>query len=162
MSRRMPPVVCCHDEEGNETAMNTAWAVVTAAGFIWLGMVLAISFMEARLKFRAPGVTVPIGVGIGRLVFRALNTVEVVLAVVIVIAIILAPPPAGALAAVVAAIGALALQLVGIRALLNRRSRAVLAGDGQARRSRSHYGYVFLEVVKVIALLVGGILLLAA
>ena len=35
--------------------MNAAPAAVAgAATFIWLGMVLAISFVEAPLKFRAP------------------------------------------------------------------------------------------------------------
>jgi hypothetical protein len=52
-------------------------AVAVALTLVWLGMVLAISFLEAPLKFRAPNVTLPIGLGIGRLVFRALNTVEV-------------------------------------------------------------------------------------
>lgn len=47
-----------------------------AAVFIWIGFVGAISFMEAWLKFRAPGVTLPIGLGIGRLVFAALNKIE--------------------------------------------------------------------------------------
>ena len=37
--------------------MNAAWAVAVAAIFVWLGMVTAISFIEAPLKFRAPGVT---------------------------------------------------------------------------------------------------------
>ena len=55
-------------------------AVATVAVFIWLGMVLAISFLEAPLKFRAPGVDIPIGLGIGRIVFRALNRVEIALA----------------------------------------------------------------------------------
>ncbi len=44
--------------------------------FTWIGFVCAISFMEAWLKFRAPGVTLPIGLGIGRLVFGALNKAE--------------------------------------------------------------------------------------
>lgn len=44
--------------------------------FIWLGFVLSISFMEAWLKFRAPGVTLPVGLSIGRVVFAALNKVE--------------------------------------------------------------------------------------
>lgn len=48
--------------------------------FVWVGFVCAISFMEAWLKFRAEGVTLPIGLGIGRLVFQALNRVEWVLA----------------------------------------------------------------------------------
>ena len=40
--------------------------VVGAVAGVWLGMVLAISFLEAPLKFRAPGVTLPPGLGIGR------------------------------------------------------------------------------------------------
>ena len=44
-----------------------------AASFLWIGFICAISFMETRLKFRAPGVTLPIGLSIGKLVFRALN-----------------------------------------------------------------------------------------
>jgi hypothetical protein len=51
-------------------------AIGTAVVFVWPGMVLAISFLEAPLKLRAPGVTLAIGLGIGRLVFRALNLVE--------------------------------------------------------------------------------------
>ena len=46
---------------------------------LWLGMVVAISFLEAPIKFRAPGVTLPVGLGIGRLVFKALNGVEIAL-----------------------------------------------------------------------------------
>ena len=53
--------------------MSAGLSVAVAATFVWLGMVLAISFIEAPLKFRAPGVTLPIGLGIGRLVFRALT-----------------------------------------------------------------------------------------
>jgi GTP cyclohydrolase III len=36
-------------------------------------MILAISLLETPLKFRAPGVTVPVGVGIGRVAYQALN-----------------------------------------------------------------------------------------
>ncbi|MGB6514248.1 MAG: hypothetical protein WBF57_14905, partial [Mycobacterium sp.] len=75
--------------------MSFARAVAVAVIFVWLGMVLAISFLEAPLKDRAPNVTLQIGLGIGRLVFRALNTVEVVLAIVILVASIASPPPAG-------------------------------------------------------------------
>src|SRR5664279_3321230 len=54
----------------------TGQVIGTAVAFVWLGMVLAISFLEAPLKFRAPGITLPLGLGIGRLVFRALNGCE--------------------------------------------------------------------------------------
>ena len=44
--------------------------------FFWAGFVCSISFMEAWLKFRAPGVTLPVGLSIGRKIFTALNRVE--------------------------------------------------------------------------------------
>ncbi|PPJ00301.1 hypothetical protein [Nocardia nova] len=140
--------------------MTTAAAVITATGLSWLGMVLAISFLEAPLKFRAPGVTVPIGLGIGRLVFRALNSVEIVFAATIVVAIAIDPPGTGAITALMVALAALLVQLTLVRPRLTRRSDAVLAGH-DAPRSRGHYEHVMLEILKIAALLGGAILLLA-
>ncbi|MGV9714064.1 hypothetical protein ACWDTI_25790 [Gordonia sp. NPDC003424] len=141
--------------------MTTASAVAVAITFVWLGMVLAISFLEAPLKFRAPGVTVPIGLGIGRLVFRALNATETVWAAIIVVAVVARSGDGAAVpVATAVAVGALVLQLVAIRPALTRRSDAVLAGH-EGPRSRVHYFYVLLEVVKAISLVVLGITLLA-
>ena len=140
--------------------MSAGAAVAVAAVFVWLGMVLAISFLEAPLKFRAPGVTTPLGLGIGRLVFRALNGCEVVLAVAGLTALLVAGGSGAPLVGVGAACALLAAQLVFVRPALARRSEEVLSGsDGS--RSRAHHGYVMLEVFKVVALLVAGILLLA-
>lgn len=140
--------------------MDTTSAVAVAATFTWLGMVLAISFLEAPIKFRAPGVTLPIGLGIGRLVFRALNTAEVCLAVVIAAAIVLDPRDDAAFVALGVAALALVLQLVAVRPVLTRRSDAVLAG-AEGPRSHAHLWYVGAELVKVVALVAGGVLLLA-
>ncbi|APA76682.1 MULTISPECIES: hypothetical protein [Mycobacterium avium complex (MAC)] len=140
--------------------MSTGTAIAVALTFVWLGMVLAISFLEAPLKFRAPNVTLQIGLGIGRLVFRALNTVEVVFALVIGAIVVAGPTRAGVAVAIGVAVAALAVQLVAVRPALTRRSDRVLAGaDGP--RSRAHYGYVALEAVKVVALIAAGILLLS-
>ena len=138
-----------------------ATAAAAAITFVWLGMVLAISFLEAPLKFRAPGVTLQVGLGIGRLVFRALNTAEVIWAVAAAAALAAASPPAGAIAATVAAIVMLIAQLLLVRPRLARRSDAVLAGQDPPR-SHAHYAYIGLEGAKVIALLISGILLLAS
>ena len=130
---------------------------------VWLGLVLGISFLEAPLKFRAPGVTLPIGLGIGRLVFRALNAVEGVLAVVVGVLLMLGDPSATGVAAYAVVVVALVAQLVAVRPALTRRSDAVLSGaageDGP--RSRAHLGYVALELVKVVALVVAGAALLS-
>ncbi|MGW4438366.1 hypothetical protein ACWELO_21835 [Streptomyces sp. NPDC004596] len=142
--------------------MNTASAATASAVvFVWLGMVLAISFLEAPLKFRAPGVTVPVGLGIGRLVFRALNAVETVLAVVVIAAVALGGATAGTgwLTAAVAVL--LAAQLAVVRPRLNRRSDRVLAGE-ELPRSRGHLWYVALETAKAVALIALGVALLRA
>jgi len=141
--------------------MTGAAAVTVATTFTWLGMVLAISFLEAPLKFRARGVDLRIGLGIGRIVFRALNTAEAILAITVLASLAAGSPRARFLVPLAAAIAVLAAQLIFVRPRLTRRADAVLAGQ-DAPRSRAHHAYVALEGVKVIALLVGGILLLAA
>jgi len=146
--------------------MNNGWdAFATGVVFVWLGMVLAISFLEAPLKFRAPGVTHVIGLGIGRLVFRALNAVESVFALVVAVALALAMASGGDAVDTAAVIGcaiavaALIGELALVRPRLKRRSDLVLAGY-TGTRSRAHYAYVAFEIVKVLGLLVGGAALL--
>lgn len=144
--------------------MNAGLAVAVAIAFCWLGMVLAISFIEAPLKFRAPGVTLQIGLGIGRRVFRALNAVETVLAVVIVVAFAIHRPSPAVIAAFAIVVAVLAVQLIAVRPKLIQRSNAVLAvapGEEAESRSQAHYYYVGFELIKVVALLAGGTLLLA-
>lgn len=142
--------------------MNHWLGLAVAAVFVWLGMVLAISFLEAPLKFRAPGITLQLGLGIGRLVFRALNACEVLLSAVALVGVVLGRPPLGAVIAAVVAVVALGVQVVGVRPALSRRSDAVLADPAAAAsgRSHAHVVYVGFEAVKVVALLVCGVLLL--
>lgn len=138
---------------------TTAAAVAGAVTFVWLGMVLAISFLEAPLKFRAPGVTIPLGLGIGRVVFRALNLVETVLAAMVMAAVAVGDRTAGAVALTAVAAAVLAVQLGLVRPRLNRRSDRILAGENLPRSGTHHY-YVVLEVAKVAALIGLGVLLL--
>lgn len=141
--------------------MSGGESAAAASSFLWLGMVLAISFLEAPLKFRAPDVTLRIGLGIGRLVFRALNTVECLLLALIAIAVLIDPPDGGAVVALAAAGGILIAQLLVVRPRLARRSDAVLAGEEHGPRSHAHFAYAGLEVIKALALLLAGILLFA-
>ena len=137
-------------------------AVAVACVFVWLGMVLAISFMEAPLKFRAPGVTLAVGpghrpAGVSRSQRRGVDT-RLGGAGGAGTATAAGAGGGGGLVAVVA----LTAQLLAVRPRLTPRSDAVLAGEGANRRSRATTFTSGLEVIKVIALLVSGILLLAA
>jgi hypothetical protein len=144
---------------GGTAAAAQTGLVVAAVSFTWLGMVVAISFVEAPLKFRAPGVTVPLGLGIGRLVFRALNRVELVLLGLALVGVAVAPQPVliGLAAALAVLVG---VQLGVVRPQLNRRSDRVLAGE-ELPRSRGHLVYVALEVAKAALLIALGWVALA-
>jgi hypothetical protein len=115
---------------------------------LWLGMVVAISFLEAPIKFRAPAVTLPVGLGIGRLVFKALNRVEIVLLVVLSAMCYAARPGTAALILLGCIAAVLMIQVVVVRPPPGRRSDRVLAGRTVAR-SRMHGSYIALEVAKV-------------
>jgi len=141
--------------------VNAASAIAVAVIFVWLGMVLAISFIEAPLKFRAPGVTLQVGLGIGRLVFRALNGVELLLAAGTVAAVIGRPPSVSAMVAAAVAVTALLVQVLLVRPHLTKRSDTVLAGE-EGPRSRAHFVYIGFELVKIAALLIAGVMLLVA
>ncbi len=134
---------------------------VAALAAFWLGLVVAISFIEAPLKFRAPGVTIHVGLAIGRLVFRALNGVECVVASALVVLTVAGNPAAGVIAAVIVAWVCLAIQLAAVRPAMMRRTNAIRDGVEHAGRSRIHLAYVALEGIKTLAL-VGVVVLVAA
>ena len=111
---------------------------------LWLGLIVGISLIEAPLKFTAPGITIPLGLGIGRRVFFAMNMVEIALAAVLVLSLVKAlGRPRGITAgpgrlwlAGLAATALLAIKVIAIRPFLNRRTDMVLAGiDGEIERT---------------------------
>lgn len=151
----------------------TALVLLALLPFVWFGMITAISFIETPLKFKAPGMTHALGVGIGRLVFKVLNRVEAVLAVVIVIAWTQQPGlvglPTGILLGI--AMAALALQMLVLRPAMGKRTKAlsntaVTHGGQQAVKAKvgtvNHIAYIGSELLKAIALPIAGVLVVLA
>jgi hypothetical protein len=134
--------------------------VAAAVTFTWFGMVVAISFLETPLKFRAPGITLGLGLGIGRLVFRALNLAEAVLALALAAWLIAGRSPTAAWAPAAVAWASLTVQIAVLRPRLDRRSLIIIAG-GDPPPSRLHLGYIALELIKVLALPTAGALAVA-
>jgi hypothetical protein len=73
--------------------------------------------------------------------------------------VIVGAPPVAVLVSTLTAVGVLIVQLVAVRPRFTRRSDAVLAGS-DVPRSHSHHSYIGLEIVKVLALLAGGVAML--
>jgi hypothetical protein len=142
--------------------VSVAGVLLVAVPFTWLGMVLAISFVETPLRFRAPGITVPLGLGIGRLVFRALAVAELALAVALTVAVVLANGTGvvgAAMWRLIALLWAvLAVQVGVLRPRLDQRARLIVTGENLPR-SRLHLAYVALEGIKVVLLPVVGVVL---
>lgn len=123
---------------------------------LWFGMVAAISFIEAPLKFQAPGITIPLGLGIGRLVFFALNIAEALMLVALLV-LSLWPAAARVSAARMRWLGAVTvvfvLKVAVVRPPLNARTDAVLAGADPGQ-SPWHYVYIACDLVTMGLLLV--------
>lgn len=131
--------------------------VALACVFTWIGFVCAISFMEAWLKFRAPGVTLAIGLGIGKLVFALLNKVEWIFALALLISAVSSRKSTNGLSLVSFATILLILTLQSLWLLPALDLRAVQVIDGAVLPlSNLHLVFVAMEVIKVGGLFILG------
>ncbi|WP_010663181.1 hypothetical protein [Marinilabilia salmonicolor] len=121
----------------------------------WAGAVSSISFMEAWIKFQAPGVTLPIGLGIGMKVFRALNFIEWALLVAYSAILVLSFRKLSLVVKSLSIVLMLVLLVQTFVLLPALSERALMIIDGkQVDDSLVHLYYVILEVVKVTSLIV--------
>ncbi|HEY1040486.1 MAG TPA: hypothetical protein VGF30_13820 [Bacteroidia bacterium] len=140
------------------TVLKVSYPVSVVAVFVWIGFVCAISFMEAWLKFRAPGINLPLGLGIGRIVFNALNKVEWVLAIAIILNFLFAKQRVMELEHLflLAPLIILIIQTVYALPALDARARLHIEGSF-VPPSNLHFYYVAMEAIKVTGLIVFGI-----
>lgn len=133
-----------------------------AIPFIWFGAVAAISFMETPLKFTAPDITLPLGLGIGRVVFQALNRAEIVMAVLMIFAIYYRRPKTKSpLALFGTVLLLLILQTVWLLPVLGIRTDMILNGQTPPPSSL-HLVYIVFEAVKLVLLFATGSLAVKA
>lgn len=127
--------------------------------FTWIGFVCAISFMEAWIKFRAPGINVALGLGIGRLVFAALNKVEWVFAIAVLINIIVAKQSFLSFGNIsyIVVLTVLLLQTFWLLPALDARAELHIQGL-KVISSNLHFYFIAMEVLKVCSLFITGIL----
>ena len=138
----------------------TGQVIGAGTAFAWLGMVLAISFLETPLKFRAPGITLPLGLAIGRLIFRALNAAEMTLAAMLLAALLTYGPGVAGWLLLGITGTLLATQTGLLRPRLDRRARQIIDGQAPPPSRRLHLAYIALEILKVAALAALGTLLI--
>ncbi len=114
--------------------------------------------MESWLKFRAPGITTELGLGIGKLVFGALNKIEIVCFFIIVIELTLNFRQKNLLvkSIVFGLMSILILQTFWLLPELTQMIENYKVGIKPTSKYQ-HLTYVMLEVIKVFLLVVLGI-----
>lgn len=121
----------------------------------WLGFFMAISFMEAPLKFMTPGISISTGVAIGRVVFSALNKCEWIFFLIL-LATWFLNRPRKIVTIMMFAVGVvLLLQTFWVLPILDERA-AMISRSLSVPQSNMHVVYVILEIIKVPVLFVIG------
>ncbi|GAB2903296.1 hypothetical protein [Neomicrococcus lactis] len=119
---------------------------------LWLGLIVGISLIEAPLKFTAPGITIPLGLGIGRLVFGAMNIVEIVILAAWFFATFGRGLASSYQRMVSAAAAVLLVKVAWIRPQLNHETDLVLSGASQGG-SLWHYAYIACDGALILLLI---------
>ena len=133
-----------------------ALSVRSIAAIFWLGFFMAISFMEAPLKFTAPGLSMAEGLQIGKIVFKALNTCEWILLLIILITCFAKRTSRKGFYLVTAAAVILAAETGWLLPILDQHANEIIRG-GMVTDDYLHWCYIILEVLKVPVLLLIGI-----
>jgi len=129
--------------------LNSYSFVVT---FVWIGFLLAISFMEAPLKFQAESVTTAIGVEIGKIIFRALNTIELVFSIYLIVQIkYIYKLDTRLFVAVLLLLLIILTQSFYLLPILDQYADIVISG-GSSPSDIAHITYVLFEVIKLFVL----------
>lgn len=127
---------------------------------VWLGLLLALAFIETPLKFLAPGMTLELALGVGRLVLTAADIAGAALLVATTLVALLRPRVGVPARWVLGALWlVLVVQVALVRPMLNARTDVVLAG-GEPGDSPLHVVYVVADVLLAV-LLVGWLVLMA-
>lgn len=121
--------------------------------FIWAGLVLGISFIEAPLKFQAPGITLGLGLGIGRIVFGALNKIELVLLTALIVVTFLSNPSSKTILIIAALLFILLLQTLWLLPSLDARADSIINNKPLPDGNSLHVFYVMGELIKLLNLI---------
>ena len=128
-----------------------------ALTFIWCGLLIGISFIEAPLKFQAPDITIALGLGIGQIVFAALNKMEWAITIFLILLFSTNKPQRKIWQWYAVPVLLLAFQTFYLLPILDVRVNEILAGNIPAPTNH-HFVYIVVEVGKLASLIFLGII----
>lgn len=130
--------------------LNPSWLA-----FVWFGLTAGISLLEAPVKFTAPTLTRPVALDVGRVVFAALNRVELVLLILLLVLVRVSQRSRELIAACAALALILIVQTTWLLPELSQRAQSIMSGI-EPGGSIVHGAYAGLELAKLLLLLYVG------
>lgn len=125
--------------------------MTSVLSLLWIGLLIGVSFIATPAKFRAPSLSVPAALDVGRVTFALFGRIEALLAVALVLSTLDFSSGQFRSAAITAsAIAALIVgfQTTWLRPILDQRVAQVIDG-GDVSKSKVHTLYIGLEVAKL-------------
>jgi len=135
---------------------NGLTVAIIGITFTWVGMVCGISFLEAPLKFQAPGITLELGLGIGKLVFGALTKIEMAFSLLLIAFLSLNQYKIKTWLLFALPILIVIIDNAVLMPILDHRIDLITNGTTPPASS-AHWWYVGLELLKLISLIFGGV-----
>jgi len=132
---------------------------IFAVSFFWLGLFIAISFLETPLKFQVPGMTLPIALELGKTMFGISTNIQLGLMILVFFNFFLNPSKlnkfiifTGVLLALI-----LVLEKFWMLPILDARADVLATGKGLPPTPLHNY-FIYAECIKAILLLSIGFL----
>lgn len=132
---------------------------IFAVSFFWLGLVIAVSFLETPLKFQVSGMTLPIALELGKTMFGISTNIQLGLMILVFFNFFLNPSKlnkfiifTGVLLALI-----LVLEKFWMLPILDARADVLATGKGLPPTPLHNY-FIYAECIKVILLLSIGFL----
>ena len=123
--------------------------------FVWAGFILAISFMEAWVKFRAESLEFATGLDVGMHVFGALNMVERFFTALLLVYVFIYYTDKIVVVTGLTIFTFIVAQSGYLLPELNEHAQLIMQGM-QPEKSSVHMIYVVMEVIKLVCLFVLG------
>jgi hypothetical protein len=128
-----------------------------ALTFVWVGLLIGLVFIETPLKFHADGITPALALGIGKLVFAALNAIEWGLLICLTAALFRLKLPKTPAALLTLLLIIVAAQTFYLLPILNDRVAQYQQGITPPA-STTHTIYMIIDGIKLIALITLGVM----
>lgn len=132
------------------SVLSPAWLC-----FVWFGITAGISLLEAPVKFTAPTISREIALDVGRVVFLALNRVELIMLILLMILIRAAGQARQLWLLWAPLVLILIAQSAWLLPDLAARAQQIVAGNTPGP-SIAHGTYALLEILKLVLLLALG------